>query len=912
MVVVVPEKGRWFEHTLLECLRRKASSEEWLLALNDGLADNRLDQITLIQQCKKMVQYGSSLLCESSELLLEYLDILLGTQNIDTATYITSLTNFDRFERVVDVGLVVDKLLRFTQTVKCTYTSENECLLLCQTLYSVLKWMVDGIAKILNCSTKSGLKHSIDMVHKLVKAIACLRRNPFTGLMIALYFSMISDDLVPDQMPALVNTVKECSMQLQNQLNSTSFNQDSDADVVSCSKDLQQLCTTISEFSYPPSLNWQPYREDFIYKEFRPAILTLGSIFATFRVLKSDEEIANSFLVVGEILGMSRPQIIFDILRSGFLIQLETAAGQPEQRDREALADMFVYLKVPQILLKLVDQGVSRQDVFAALQRVSHSSTLLNELDSKKCDNTFHYIILELKQTEVLQEQQFLQLVANRKQGLEQKPELLELLSNKFGQQEVGPNDCSPNAIRRNQCGHSVLCFCADGDLSAFSSKLASINSQTERATSNDPEEAKNRYVYMDMRLEELVGEHVGAAFCRWTENYFLNLDKGEPMPVDAHLKQNFLGQMSLLKNCKPFWNDSWDFATLIDHVPLIGDILLDEYKKEHQNESEIHNILSTFNHMTCMMLCLVQWLETQPQSSARQAFAKSLRNFGNTRAQECSERLHKSKKEAQEGIRKESSIQDSDDHRWLYTMLTSSLVINFAQRKLPSIYQTEVPEENTLKEAFLYANQQSWASPDVIAHINRCNKSMQQGTWCKCWMTQMLKSWASDEMEMASELCLSAALTNDVPCLLQITRQLVEYVLYDFNSSSRENSLSSSATVLAKMLVRVLILLLWAEDRRKMRERLKAQRNQFSRKRKQLDSFQKEELKVNTQEDWLGSKANSQSSEKSRKPSDTIAEGGVDMKASNKQNTMCDDNQSGGLSKSTDQQKTKDRCWPL
>lgn len=36
-------------------------------------------------------------------------------------------------------------------------------------------------------------------------------------------------------------------------------------------------------------------------------------------------------------------------------------------------------------------------------------------------------------------------------------------------------------------------------------------------------------------------------------------------------------------------FNFRWDFSTLIDHVPLIGDIILDEYKKEHHNEKEIH-----------------------------------------------------------------------------------------------------------------------------------------------------------------------------------------------------------------------------------------------------------------------------------------------------------------------------------
>lgn len=102
-----------------------------------------------------------------------------------------------------------------------------------------------------------------------------------------------------------------------------------------------------------------------------------------------------------------------------------------------------------------------------------------------------------------------------------------------------------------------------------------------------------------------------------------------------------------------------------------------------------------------------------------------------------------------------------------------------------------------------------------------------------------MLKSWTSDEMEVASELCLATALTDPIPCLMEIIRQLVEYVLFDYSSStttSRDGTVNAdkslymryylqqhhyqnvpinktSATVLAKMLVRAFILLLWAND---------------------------------------------------------------------------------------------------
>jgi hypothetical protein len=52
-----------------------------------------------------------------------------------------------------------------------------------------------------------------------------------------------------------------------------------------------------------PKFEWIPFRENFISRRYRPAILTLGSIFATFRVLKSAKEMADAFFTIGEVLG---------------------------------------------------------------------------------------------------------------------------------------------------------------------------------------------------------------------------------------------------------------------------------------------------------------------------------------------------------------------------------------------------------------------------------------------------------------------------------------------------------------------------------------------------------------------------------------------------------------------------------
>ena len=78
------------------------------------------------------------------------------------------------------------------------------------------------------------------------------------------------------------------------------------------------------------------------------------------------------------------------------------------------MVDMFVYLKIPQILLKLIEQGVSKQEIYTALEKISNCTTLLNELDLKKCDNTLQCILGKLKSTDVINEMEYENLVHNR------------------------------------------------------------------------------------------------------------------------------------------------------------------------------------------------------------------------------------------------------------------------------------------------------------------------------------------------------------------------------------------------------------------------------------------------------------------------------------------------------------------
>ena len=128
--------------------------------------------------------------------------------------------------------------------------------------------------------------------------------------------------------------------------------------------------------------------------------------------------------------------------------------------------------------------------------------------------------------------------------------------------------------------------FCADGNLAALSGKLAAINTQTEKAPGTpsllDRDEGKNRillfdstfillsricYVYVDMRLDELVGggeAQMMGAFYRWTRNYQLHLNSGvaSKRAVDGQARAEFAEKhLPKLLGGKAYWDESWDFG---------------------------------------------------------------------------------------------------------------------------------------------------------------------------------------------------------------------------------------------------------------------------------------------------------------------------------------------------------------
>jgi len=189
----------------------------------------------------------------------------------------------------------------------------------------------------------------------------------------------------------------------------------------------------------------------------------------------------------------------------------------------------------------------------------------------------------------------------------------------------------------------------------------------------------------------------------------------------------------------------------LLDNTPIIGQWMLDEAAKlddTKESHAQIHEVLSGLREMSCLVLALVQWIEIQlaPEvSAARQTLARSILTWA---GQQCSSTQP-------DGVPSSSADQQQQEitNRLMFSLVVArgalnemmenarrqsldrpvyTWVINFSRRELPTLdYHSSIPDLQMLKEAFLYACKVGWATPDVLAHVARCNRAVQFG-WCR------------------------------------------------------------------------------------------------------------------------------------------------------------------------------------
>ncbi|TKR77463.1 hypothetical protein L596_018434 [Steinernema carpocapsae] len=329
------------------------------------------------------------------------------------------------------------------------------------------------------------------------------------------------------------------------------------------------------------------------------------------------------------------------------------------------------------------------------------------------------------------------------------------------------------------------------------------------------------RMVYIDLQIEKLAVLNTTVAesnsvFYRWNVYVSQHLDERKPIKVDESLKLNFAQKFADLKHGQCYWDQTWNFNDLIDTIPIVGEMILDEIHSKVITMPPVPNIeplmhpisqiLLSYTKFTSMILCIVEWLSTQKCDPDRQIFVKCIIALFTT----------------------EHAVK-ADFPQWLELMLITRpilhelleeanppempypWIVQCARRALPSIRRTAAPDMQQLKDAYLYACRQNWASPNVISLVDKCDRN--ESIWCKVWFCQMRKSVTLDELTANSEICMAAAFCAPIPFFIHFAQNIVDHVLQQDNYNSAVGTPLS--IVLGQMLMRLLILSIWANKQR-------------------------------------------------------------------------------------------------
>uniref|UniRef100_A0A0N5AS96 Mediator of RNA polymerase II transcription subunit 24 n=1 Tax=Syphacia muris TaxID=451379 RepID=A0A0N5AS96_9BILA len=593
-------------------------------------------------------------------------------------------------------------------------------------------------------------------------------------------------------------------------------------------------------------------------KQPHPAVLTIVSVFESFRTTKRVDQMADAFFETAEILSLQYPQMFEDMLRGSLLIMVNKylcitlpvlTLDVKESVSEEMVAfQSFFYLKLPQIIKNLLRRGVPQIDLLTALQNICACKALLNKSNtlSHFLEQLFAANVIDEGSTRALQEHRLKLMMEScpilyqniMQSTVVSRPVILEAESAKIAVDKLmrQSNDGIINVLRKLACGNSGLftfdsvcaSFCADGNLTYFSSKLATINGQSERPIPNaDRNEGYSRalafnlsfilltrirFNYNDLRPSELVNgttktiDNTRSCFFKFASNYGWTAADccGQRAPIASEVKNHYHERVNMLKHGQIFWDKrTVNYTELVDAVPIFGEILLDECSCKRPEEQEhFHEVIKKVLQAFCddtnfMIVCLVQWMCSQPVTEARQNLVKSFiyaLSYPPQLDEMQQERLdiHLVPTIYYFLCTVVMALTSAACRRTLEDLLTCdrlrdprfTWIINCAKRKLPAVPFTmpaaasQSSDAEMLKQAFTYARQQGWASPSVLQLVDRCNKAGVVENWCMVWLSSMFKLVTNDEMVAAGELCFAAGVLAPVPCMINFARELTNYVL--------------------------------------------------------------------------------------------------------------------------------------
>ncbi|VDM62181.1 unnamed protein product [Angiostrongylus costaricensis] len=518
----------------------------------------------------------------------------------------------------------------------------------------------------------------------------------------------------------------------------------------------------------------------------RSGIRSLTAVFSCFRVLAAVEEVADTMLLFGQINAINHHEIVSDMLHASFMILLE----EQETRDNsKSSIEMFFYVKMPRVWGAMIRLGMKPESVVRGVQEMlSDCRQVIDNVDSVVKDNTIRAIVRQLISERVMSEADGELLIIQRNEQLKMIQGLSYLTRDDVQRQTQVAVVLSAIQARHvidklwnmqeklmtvltrliGSGGYAFDAFCSsyglEGTLGEMSSKLARHVVLILNLLSESPSNVcvdRNMtfdltftmltrivYKYSNLTLDELVTDPRGGpdntacSFYQWSSRYVKRISshaqdasENELFFIPLELKAAYKERVLRLKERQLFWDPiKCNYGQLLHEMPIVGEVILDLFKERKHIEEDVSRIFAAFRKANCLLICIIQWLECQPSSEARRQMARCIKMV------------------------LEESVPDEKDEkdRWLFTRMVcrrqldemcecdsiippmTITLMAIAKRSFPTLHRRQIPDKEMLKKAWLYAQRQNWASPNVLRLIDHCNRAGAHKSWfeASCWET--------------------------------------------------------------------------------------------------------------------------------------------------------------------------------
>ncbi|CAJ0929673.1 unnamed protein product, partial [Mesorhabditis belari] len=730
---------------------------------------------------------------------------LMHNEHFSWADFLNAVTDFKKFDKPRCLQALLLCLQKLDGEIKCDSRKPIECQRLADATINVFIWISNGIEK---CAADPDLCDSLEL---LVNAFLFCKDDGFVENILQL------QEGNTDILSSIVQPICRATELINN-------------------GKLQYLGQEVKSIFKLKPYEPMDYMRNFL-NENSGAMRTLAGVFSCFRVVSPVNEIVSTVRMVASTLKISMKSMAKDFIYTCLLTHLDEM--------KSVFVDSFLLIKVPRILATI------KQELFWSnedMERILHE--VLTEgkhiLDLFDQETTLLVFLVTLSEAGVISKQ-FSEHVTNARGHHVHKDHRKHLTWKALEARNViiktWNNDAFLSILSKMVGSGGIafdsVCatFCSDGNVVEFSNKIARLNFTAEKPNQTlDSETRANCFdltfsllyrmlqSFTSLKFEEIVNgcspDNLDQGiFCRWANESVRRL--GLPIkhkPVTADDKERNRENFALLRDRGLFWDPiTVDYAEVINSMPAICEVIIDQFNENRTHaEYEFKQIIvRSFSTASFLVICIVQWLDSQPDSEVKTMMVRALRC--------CMDELNPMENNPLPLFIRQSChlvVDEMLSNEPVVDTLAYTVIV-MSERKLPPIRTYQIPERQSLKCGWFHSQKQSWVSPPVLKMLDHCNRAGRQKYWIEVFMHNMLKNKTVDELLAAGEMILASALMDPARSLVALCQCLIDYLIPEVEDEHKVRYEPPHALPLARLVVNVLVLSEWviAEGKRRAQD---------------------------------------------------------------------------------------------